>query len=110
MNSPVMRNCCWPFPLYNNANYTSRLIFVNELLNEELTDSLKNYVLKYSVKNYVRVNKLRDMDRLLESCKSDVRLYNKLLKAEADELWSAKKRQLPIIFIRIFTKVLVMTF
>ncbi|MBN2403271.1 MAG: lytic transglycosylase domain-containing protein [Spirochaetes bacterium] len=79
--------------LYYNAKYKNSIDILIDLLGREPEGRARNEALNYAVRNYVRTDKLNEAEKLIMSAASDIALYNKLLKIEADELWVVNKRQ-----------------
>ncbi len=80
--------------LYYNAKYGNSIEILKNLLNTELDKHSKNETLKYAVKTYVRADKSGEAEVLISHYMNDSSLYYQLLKIEADELWTIKRRQL----------------
>ncbi|MFH0977597.1 MAG: lytic transglycosylase domain-containing protein [Spirochaetota bacterium] len=79
--------------LYHNAKYREAAGIAKSIAGKELSEPLRNDLLKYAVRNYVRSGNISETENLISSLASETPVYHKLLKAEADELWIMKKKQ-----------------
>jgi soluble lytic murein transglycosylase len=79
--------------LYHNSKYEASLEVLKKLLGRETDENSKSQAVRYAVKNYIRIGKTGQAEKLISDYKNENKLYYNLLKTEADEFWAMKKKQ-----------------